>query len=172
MCEPTTIMAALAVGQMAMQGISGYAQSRAQRSAGEANAKIAEQNARLAEQQGRDALTLGAREQQQSTWKTRALRGQQQVAFAANGVDAGVGSAVDLFGDTALFGEADRQAIALDAARRAWGHQSDAVNLRHGGQMDKWQGKVNARTTILGTVTGMLGTAASAYGSGAFSKKT
>lgn len=170
MCEPTTIMAGLAISQMAVQGISGVSQANAQRQAGKTNAAIAEQNARLAEQQSRDALTLGAREQQQSAWKSRALRGQQQVALAANGIDAGVGSASDIFSEGAMFGEADRQAIALDAARRAWGHQTDAVNLRNGGQMEKWQGEMGARTTLLGTMTGMVGTAAGAYQSGAFKR--
>lgn len=168
MCEPTTIMAGLAIGQMAMQGISGYTQARGQRMAGDAAAAQGETNARLAEQQAHDAEIRGAREQTTSAMKTRALRGQQQVAFAANGIDAGVGSAQDLFGDTALMGAMDRQAIALNAAREAWGYRAQASNYRQQGKLDKWQSRVNSRTTILGTVGNMLGTAAGGYASGAF----
>ena len=162
-------MAALAFGQMGMQAASGYAQSRAQRDAGVVAQQQGETNARLADQQAQDALVRGAREQQTSAMKTRELRGRQQVAMAANGIDSGVGSASDLFGETAMFGEADRQSIALNAAREAWGYRSQATNYRNQGAVDKWQSRVNSRTTMLGTVANVMGTAASAYSGGAFS---
>ena len=149
---------------IALVGAVGEAQ--AQRQAGDANQKIAENNAKLAEQQAKDEAALGAREQQQSAWRTRAMIGQQKAAIAASGIDMDIGTPADILGDTAMIGGADRSAIAADAARKAWGFQSEALNYRNQGAQAKWSGKIGAQTSILKGLSNGVGSFAGAFGGG------
>lgn len=134
-----------------------------QKEAGKANQQIANNNAVMAEQQGKDEQILAARESQQSTWRTRAMLGRQKAAIAASGIDMDVGTPVDVLGDTALFGEADRKAIELDAARRAWGFQGEATNYRNQGTQAAWQGKAAGSATILKGIGSAIGTVGAGY---------
>lgn len=140
--------------------------AQAQRQAGDANNKIAQNNAMLAEQQAKDESALGAREQQQSAWRTRAMIGQQKSVIAANGLDMDIGTPLDILGDTALIGGADRSAISADAARKAWGYQAEALNYRNQGAQAKWGGKIGAQTSILKGLSQGIGSFAGAAGGG------
>ena len=160
MCNPVAFYAASAI----ITAIAGAGEASAQRQAGTANQQIAENNARLSDQAAQDAQNLGARESQQSTWRTRALIGNQRAKIAANGLDQDFGTPLDILGDTALFGGADRSAIAMDAARKAWGFQGEALNFRNQGAQANWMGKVGSQATILKTLGSVVGLGASAYG--------
>lgn len=164
MCAPMlllpALMAGLALGTANMQ-------ADAQRDAGKANQQIANNNARMAEQSAKDAAILGARDSQQSTWRTRALIGKQLAVMAANNIDSDTGTPFEILGETALFGGADKSAIEMDAARKAWGFQAEATNHRNQGKLAAWQGKVDAKATILGG----LGNAIGAFSGSYFGKK-
>lgn len=160
MCEPTTW---LAVG-MAFTAIAGGVEANAQRQAGKANAQIAENNATLAKQQGRDAQLLSVRQQQEAAWRTRALIGKQKTQAAASGLDMDVGTPLDIMGETAAFGQAEEDAIGLDAARKAWGYDGEALNYRNQGAQAMWMGKQQSNATILKTIGSMANMGASAYG--------
>lgn len=142
---------------------SSYRQARAEKQAGEANQKIDENNARLANAQAQDAANLGARESQQSAWRTRALIGQQRAAIAASNLDSELGTPFDIQTDAALFGGADKSAIQMDAARKAWGFQSEALNYRNQGALANWQGKEQSKITILKGIGSAFGSVAGAY---------
>ena len=86
---------------------SAVGEAQAQRDAGKANQQIAENNAKLSEQQAKDEAILGAREQQQSAWRTRAMIGQQKAAIASNNLDMDIGTPLDILGDTAMIGGAE-----------------------------------------------------------------
>ena len=58
------------------------------------------------------------------------LASQQQVAFAAGGVDSSVGTAADVIAETALMTELDADTISNNAAREAWGHKKTVDNLK------------------------------------------
>lgn len=165
MCGPVAVMAAGSI----VSAIAGIGAAQAQKHAGKANAQIAENNAQLAEQGAKDAAILGAQEQQQSAWRTRAMIGRQKTAIAANGLDMDVGTPLDILGETAMLGGMDRSSIALDAARKAWGMQAEATNHRNRGAQDKWAGKVGSQATILktiGSTTSSLGGAWGQYKAG------
>lgn len=151
------------IAGMAVMVIAGAAEAKQQREAGKANQAIAENNARLADDAARDANVQGARESQKAAWRMRNLRGQQMAAIAANGIDSGLGSASDILDETATLGAADRSAIGLDAARKAWGFQGEATNHRNQGKQARWMGNTSSNITILKTI----GSAMSAYGGGA-----
>jgi hypothetical protein len=148
------------------------ADAKQQREAGKANQQIAENNAKMAEAQAKDEAILGAREQQQSAWRTRAIIGQQKAAIAANNLDMDVGMPLDLLGDTALLGGADKSAISADAARKAWGFQGEALNYRNQGAQARWAGKVGAQTTILKGIGSAIGSFAGAGRAGGGFTKT
>ena len=91
--------------------IAAVGDAQAQRDAGKANQQISENNAKLSEQQAKDEAILGAREQQQSAWRTRAMIGQQKAAIASNNLDMDIGTPLDILGDTAMIGGADPHAL-------------------------------------------------------------
>lgn len=159
MCGPVALMAASAIVSL----VAGVGAAKAERDAGRANQQIAENSAQLAEQGAKDSAVLGAREQQHAAWRTRAMLGKQKAAIAANGVDLDIGSSVDVLGDTALFGGAERSALATDAARKAWGFQSEALNHRNQGAQAAWGGKVGSQATILKSIGSSLGSLGSAW---------
>lgn len=163
MCEPTTI--ALVAG-MAITAAAGYVEYRNTKKAGEANAQIAENNARLAEAGAKDAAILSAREQQQAAWRTRAVIGRQKAAMAANMIDSGEGTAFDLLGESALFGGAEQSALSQDAARKAWGFQSEALNYRNQGRLAKWEANAAAKVTALRTIGSLVSMGSGFAGAG------
>ena len=77
-----------------------------------------------------------------------------------------IGTPLDILGETAQFGAADRNAIAIDAARKAWGFQGEATNYRNQGAQEAYAGRAGANATILKS----LGTSL-AYGAQAASAK-
>jgi len=157
MCEPASI----ALGVSAVIGLATAAYSADQtRKTGNANAEIAESNAKLARDQAQVEQAIGDRESQQAQWRTQALIGQQRAAIASNGIDAGVGTPVDILGETAMFGQVDRQTIALNTARRAWGFNAQATDYQNQGAIGKFNAKGQANATILSG----LSNAAGSYG--------
>lgn len=145
MCGPI-LMAAAAVTSV----IGGFQQASAERATGTANQQIAENNARLSEDSAKDARIQGARESQQSAWKTRATLATQRASAASGNVDATLGSAFDIQSDTALFGGIEQSTIAMNAARKAWGFESEATNYRNQGKLAKFEGQAKAKASILG----------------------
>lgn len=164
MCAPMLILPTLLAG-LALGGAKMEADG--QREAGRANQQIANNNARMSEQAAKDAAILGARDSQQATWRTRALLGKQLATIAANGIDSDSGTPFELLGETALFGGAEKSAIEMDAARKAWGFQAEATNFRNQGKLARWQGNQSAKATILGG----LGNAIGQFGGSFFGKK-
>jgi hypothetical protein len=153
------------VGVAVVTLVVGAAEAKQQREAGRANQQIAENNARLDEVQAQDEANKGARESQQSAWRTRALIGQQRADIAAANLDSDLGTPFDIQTDAALFGGADKSAIQMDAARKAWGFQSSALNNRNQGALANWQGQSSSKITILRSFGSAMSSAAGAKGS-------
>lgn len=158
MCNPAAFFW---VG-MAVTAIAGGVEANAQRQAGKANAQIAENNATMAKQQGRDAQILAVRQQQEAAYRKNLLIGKQKTQAAASGLDMDVGTPLDIMGETAAFGQAEEDAIGMDAARKAWGYDGEALNYRNQGAQAKWMGKQQSNATILKTM-GSLASMGSSY---------
>ena len=156
MCEPTTI----AYIGMAVVLAAGAVEADSQRKAGRANAQIEANNAQMAKQQGKDEQLLAVRQQQEAAWRTRALLGKQKTQAAANNLDMDVGTPLDIMGETAMFGQAEEDAIGINAARKAWGFEGEATNAYNRGRLSKWQGDTQANITIMKSI----GQAMSMYG--------
>lgn len=161
MCEPVTISTGAMWAIGALTAASTYVAYDSSKKAGEANAQIAENNARLAADDARTEQAIGDRESQQQTWRMRAMEGQQRAAIAASGVDSQFGTPAELLGESAMLGEVDQQTIRLNAARRAWGFNAQAQNVRNQSSVDRYNTRQQGTATILG---GMSSFARTAYG--------
>lgn len=165
MCEPTTLM----IASLALTGLGGVQTARAQRAAGEAEARAAEQNARTAQQQADQARQIGNIEEERQLRRVRAALGSQRAALAANNLDINTGTALDLQAETAGFGAADALNLRANALRQAWGFEVEATNSRNRASA----ARANARNAMMGTLitTGasMFGTA---YSGGMFGKSS
>lgn len=85
-------------------------------------------NAQLDESNAEAALIAGAREEQNSMLKTANLKGTQRASMAANGIDLGSDTPINILTSTDVMGEIDRQTIASNAIRTAWGYRTSSTN--------------------------------------------
>lgn len=103
---------------------------------------------------------------QEARRRARQLLGRQKAVFAGQGVDVGSGTAVDIFGDTAAFGELD----ALTLRDRA---ETQAISLEQQGANQGAQANLTAAagrsqyasglTSATGTILNSAGTVASRW---------
>lgn len=158
-----------ATGAIALAGsslIGGFQQAGAARAQARASKAQGEIAARQAEIQAEDALKRGEESARQAKQQTKQLIGKQRAAQAAQGIDVGSGTALDIQAETAEFGAIDESRIRLNAYREAWGFKTEANTSRTAGRLGALSAKQEARSSLL---TGGLG--AIGYGASAFEKK-
>ena len=124
MCAPLAAIAGVvsAVGS----GVSALQASAAKRY----QAKIEDRNAALANEAGRNALDNGREEAARLQRKIGQLQGQQVASMAANGIDTGFGSALDVQRDTAAMGVEDVRSLYGDTHQEVRGFDMNAANHR------------------------------------------
>ncbi len=130
-------------------------QGNAQAQAARYQAQVDRNNAILADRQAADARERGEVELQEQRRKAQQILGKQRAAFASRGVELGVGSPLDIIGDTATFGELDAVTIRNNADREGLKFEAQAMNFRSGAQLNSMRAS-SARTA------GFLGAAGSA----------
>ncbi|QNA85145.1 hypothetical protein G4G27_14925 [Sphingomonas sp. So64.6b] len=113
----------MATGGAIMSGIGQAQQYRYQ-------ASIADQNNRLANEQAKDSIENTNLEAQRRGRALAQIKGAQQAAMAANGVDLNFGSAVDVQKDTAMIGAEDLAQIYKGGNQRTRGFEISAFNYR------------------------------------------
>ncbi len=139
MCDPVT---ALVVGSTLLSAKGAIDQGNYQ-------AGVASNNAKLQQYAAADATARGAIEEQQQRTRTRQLMGAQRAALAANGVDASTGTASNLLQDSAASGEFDALTIRANAAKAAWGYNTQAAAFKAEARNARSAGKNAAFTTLL-----------------------
>jgi hypothetical protein len=128
---------ALAVSAAAGVAGAGIAYLGAQQSATAAsnsdkyNAEVAANNQTMANQAASAALQQGNAAQVQAAYQENVLIGQQKAGLAANGIDVGSGTAVDLLSDTKSQGELDQLSITNNAQRAAAGFTNQGINYQN-----------------------------------------
>lgn len=134
----------LAIGSIAATvigagiGIMGQMQqANSQSNAMKYNAEVAANNQVEADQAAVVAQQQGAVQQQQKAYQEDVLIGQQKAGLAANGVDVGSGTAVDLLSDTKAAGELDQLTIVNNAQREAMGFKNQSINYSNQAQLDE-----------------------------------
>lgn len=128
---------------------SSYAEANAARSAGNYAEQNAELNAKLAEMDAKDATRRGDDAANAARKRASQVRGAQRAAFAAQGIDVGQGTALDLQRETEVMGEQEAQMIKNNAWREAWGYQMEAQNQRTAGQFAQSSAQYRANNTVL-----------------------
>ena len=161
MCE---LMTMLTIGSTLMGGLGAIQQGQAASASAKYNARVADMNARMADRAAKDALERGKLEEQKQRQKTAQLMGQQTAAMAANGVDIGFGSPLDLLVDTATLGELDALTIRSNAYREERDIRQQGANYR--GQAGMYRAQASSASTggFLGAMGTFLGGGSRAYG--------
>jgi len=134
----------LNLASAATSAMGQYRQAGAITEQGQYAAQAALQNATLAKAQATDATTRGAYAESLQRQGTRQLIGSQRAALAAQGVDIGSGTALDVQSSTAYLGELDALMVRNNAAREAWGYQVEAGGYTQQAQMAKAQAENTA----------------------------
>lgn len=141
MCDP--VIAGGAV--MALGAFQAYNQYQT----GKYEASVAKQNAKVAEAQADDSINRGNVEAERRRTQMRQQLGTQAATMAASGGDLSSGSSLDIFGDTAQYGELDALTTVNNAQREAYGYQVQAANYKNQANAARKQGNMGALTTLL-----------------------
>lgn len=142
MCDPATALAGAALATGALSAVNQY-------QSGRQAAATASANAKSAEAQAQDSINRGNAAADEVRRRNRQALGTQIATAGAGGADLTSGSAVDIFGDTAQFGELDALTTVNNAQREAYGLQIQADNYKAQGSAAKRQGNIGAATTLL-----------------------
>lgn len=135
--------------------------ARAQKKAGEYQMEVAAENKKIKDAQAQDALNRGAAEVAEQRMRTRLAISSQRAAIAANNVDLQTGSALEVLGDTALFGGVDERRIRDNSLRQAWGARVEGQNNLWQGQLARFNARAGAQATYLNAASNIAG-----YGTG------
>lgn len=137
MCAPPAVLAIVSAGIAAAGTVYGGLQARAQ---GNYEAAVAEQNAKLAAESARQEADNTREAALQHYRKVSQLKGQQRVAMAAGGLDAGFGNAADLTADTDMLAREDVSRIYRQGAENVRGFDIQGVNYRADASAAKQKG--------------------------------
>lgn len=152
MCDAGTSLG-LQAATTAMNSVGSFVSASGQKTALSAKAGIADVNARLADMQSDSVRLRGAREEQQVRMRTTQLKSAQKVSMAANGIDLGSQSAVNVLTSTDVMGEIDANTAAANALREAWGYKTQATGHRSEAALTRAQAKgVNPFSEASGTL--------------------
>lgn len=151
-------MAAVGTG-MSMYGQS--QQAAAQENAAKYQAAVAANNAKIAQRNAQASIEQGQAQEAAQRQKTTNLVGAQRAAFAANGIDVGSGSALDVQSSAAQMGELDALTIRYNAENRAQGFASQAGGYSAQSGLYGMQGASAGAAGGIGMTTSLLGGAAS-----------
>lgn len=136
MCNASLALGASAAGG-AYSTVGSYFAAQGQKTGLKAQAALADTNARISELAAQQAVRSGQVQEQSQRLKTANLKSGQRARLAANGVDLGSDSAVNILTTTDLMGEIDADTISANAARAAWGYRTQATEYQNDALMKR-----------------------------------
>lgn len=158
-----------------MEGLSGIgeglAQGKALRAQGEYQARMLELNAKLAEFQAHDSIRRGEVAAGDYQKRVSQIMGAQRVAYAAQGIQLGEGSAAEVATDTAEQAARDVVTIRTNAWREAWGYKVQAQDYRGQARYTRIASRFNAQMSEIGGITDAINYGTRAVGSYASDRK-
>jgi hypothetical protein len=107
--------------------ISSVANWQAQKKQNEFEQQTAQQNIGLANYGAKSAEERGAQQEEASRLKYGAVRGTQLAGYGASGVTATAGSPLATIANTEAMSDYDAKTIHANAAKEAWGYQTQAA---------------------------------------------
>lgn len=126
-----------------------YSASQAQGAEADYRRSQLELNRQMADIQAKDAIARGDREAEALRARTKKLIGSQRAALAAQGIEVGSGSALDVQADTAALGAVDELTIRNNAWREAFGYRTQALGFGSQGALAALAARNQQRQTIL-----------------------
>lgn len=159
------------------QATGAYFQAQGQKSTLNAQAHIDDVNAALADMSAQSALLSGQREEQASNLDIAQLKSTQKASMAANGIDLGSTTAVNVLTSTDVIGQWKASTIAANAMRRAFGYQTTGLGYTNDA-LDKraTAGAINPFFNVAGSLVSGAGKVADSWykfkKEGAFDPKT
>ncbi len=162
-----TIALAASLGSAAISGIGAIQQGNAASASAGYNAQIAANNAKIAKQNAGFAGAEGEYNVGAQGARTAAQVGTTLANQGASGIDVNSGSAVSVRESEAKVGMLNALNIRSEAARKAYGYQTEGVSDTAQSQLDKSQAasaKTGGYLSAAGTVLGGVGNAGLNYG--------
>lgn len=141
MADPVTIALVASLAGAAVSGVGAIQQGKAAANAANYNAALAANNAKIALNNANTANLAGEQQAAVQEQKTRAQVSSEKTAQAAGGIDVNSGSAVDVRSSAAANGELNALTIRSNAAREAYGYQTQSASQTAQGELDKSQAK-------------------------------
>lgn len=159
MCDPLSITSACITAiSTAISVPAAIQQGKQAKATYEYQAKVAKKNAEIAQQNAGQERQSGIEEARLQRIKTLQTIGVQQTAMAANGIDIGSGTALDMIEDTAQMGELDALTIKYNSERNALNYEQQASNFLNQSNLDKMSAKnVSSASKINAISTGLNG---------------
>lgn len=136
--------------------------SQAQAASAGFNAKIADQNAKLATQNAEWTGAEGEQKVGLAGLQGQQIAGKIKVAQAANGVDVNSGSAVAVQKSSAEMSMLNEMNIRSNAARQAYGYESQAVSDQAQAALDRSAQSKDKIAGYIGATGSLLGSAGQA----------
>lgn len=148
MCEPVSLslMAAAAVAS----AYQAKASARVQ-------AKGAKFNAEMARLKREDAIQRGQQAEHIQRQKTSALVGHQRALIGASGAAVGEGVAAILIEDSLAAGEMNALQVRNNAAREAWGYETQAIQSEFAASSASKLGNIGVGASLLGGASQVAG---------------
>lgn len=155
------------VAMLASMGISsigsivtGIASARAARAQGDYESSIANTNAAIARVKMRQVLEQGDIERSRQNLKTEQTVGALRTAAGASGTDVATGSNALVRIGAVGVGSIDELTVRNNAARQAWGYETEAIQDTYQGQFANLTAAVKSQQSLLtaglGAVSGPL----------------
>lgn len=160
----TIMLGALAGTQAIGQFSAQRRQAKITEQEGEYAAGAYEQNAALAELQATDTIARGREAEGDFRTRAKVTAGGVRAGLAAQGVDIGTGSALDVQRDLGALSELDALTIRNNAAREAWGYRVQAGQYQHHAAMTRAAAKNQAKAMRNASLGSLLTGAATIYG--------
>jgi hypothetical protein len=163
-----SVLAAVGIGASVLGtgvGIFGQIRAgRAQAQAAEYQAAIDAYNSEVAKRMANDSRARGVVAVQEQQLVTRGQIGTQKAVLASRNIDISSGSALDIIGDTAMFGALDANTIRSNYEREAIGLETQSAGFSASSAMGmmaaqdaRRAGVINAFSTALGGVSDTIG---------------
>lgn len=154
-----TIASVASIAGAGVSAFSSISQGVAASRAAAYNAQVADNNAKIATQNAQYAGAEGEQNAAASEMNTRAKVGAIAAAQGANGIDVNTGSAVNVRASASELGELDAMNIRANAARQAYGYETQSGAFSSQSALDKSQSKsdetgglISGGATFLGGV--------------------
>lgn len=152
----------LTVLSAGVQAIGAIQSGNAKSAADKYNAQVAANNATIARNNAEQAGAAGNAKVEQEQLKERAQIGALKANQGASGVDVNSGSSVDVQSSAAELGELNALSVRSDAARQAYGYQTEASGYDAQSNLDTSQASYDKSAGYMGAAGSIIGGASSA----------